>query len=58
MVSENVGYSHQSHAPAIYCDWGNPNLYLDQLIMKGDASQLDAMQVILWLFSSLQYSFL
>ena len=32
---ENVGNSHRSHEPTIHCDWGNPNLYLDQPITIG-----------------------
>ena len=32
---KNVGNSHRSHEPRIHCNWGIPNLYLDQLITKG-----------------------
>ena len=32
---ENCGYFHHSHEPTIHCDWGNSNLYLDQLITRG-----------------------
>ena len=32
---KNGGNSHRSHEPAIHCDRGNPNLYLDQRIGKG-----------------------
>ena len=35
MAPENGGNCHQSHKSTIHCDWGNPNLYLDQPITRG-----------------------
>ena len=40
---ENDENSHRSRKPTILCDWGDLNLYLDQPIAKGDASQLEAI---------------
>ena len=31
---KNDGKFHWSHEPTMHCDWGNPNLYLDQPITK------------------------
>ena len=35
VASQNHGNSHWSSDPISQCDWGNPNLYLDQPITKG-----------------------
>ena len=32
---EKSGNPHRSREPTILCDWGNPNLYLDQQVTKG-----------------------
>ena len=35
VASESDRNSHQSCEPTIHCDWGNPNVCLDQPITKG-----------------------
>ena len=38
---KNGRHSHRWHVPAIHCNWGNPNLYLDQPITKGWCQPID-----------------
>ena len=37
---ENGANFHQSHKPTIHCNWGNPNLFLDQPITKGQCQPI------------------